>query len=362
MPATLPTESKSKPMIAVTHDIPYKLFNTMGIAGRAAAVAVWDAPDDLPTLFSDLAGSLPAPVKPIGQGSNILFPDGRFEGTILLSGFTVVEPIESPEAGVTFRIGAGKRLDDFIAETAAEGLWGLENLSHIPGTAGAAAVQNVGAYGVEFADCLVAVTCYDVADRRFVTLPAGELGYGYRDSAFKHPPMRGRMIICSVDVRLSRVPAPHLDYGNLRSVLEGAVPTPLAVREAIVETRRSKLPEITEAGSAGSFFKNPIVSVDRLSAIREKAESAGIDTSSMPVYQLADSPGHAKLSAAWLIDRSGLKGARVGSAVTWQTQPLVIVNADGHATSADVKALAEHIIAEVDSRFGVRLTPEVEYL
>ncbi len=363
MPATSPTESKSNPMPTITRDASYRELNTMGIGGRAACLAVWDSPADLQELLSPgMASTLPAPVVQIGEGSNILFPDGHFGGTIMLSAFKATETVASDSLGVTFRVGAGRRLDDFIAETASQGFWGLENLSHIPGTAGAAAVQNVGAYGVEFADCLEAVTCYDITAGGFVTLAPTELGYGYRDSAFKHEPLRRRMIIVSVDIRLSREPKPHLGYGNLRSDLEGKALTPAAIREAIIATRRTKLPEVGVTGSSGSFFKNPVIPADSLASVRAKAAAAGIDTAEMPVYTLADRPGCVKLSAAWLIDRGGWKGATFGSTGTWRTQPLVIVNLDGHATAAEVARLAEMISDDIREKFGVELTREVEYI
>lgn len=348
-------------MLSVADNVPYKSLNTMGIEGYARRYAEWEEPSDLYTLSEPEINCL-QPVIQIGEGSNLLFPDGRLDATLLVSRYRDTEVLEHDSTHITFRVGAGLRLDDFIDKTVATGLWGLENLSHIPGTVGAAAVQNVGAYGVEFADCLESVKCFDLEDQRFTTFAASELKYGYRDSAFKHAPLHRRMIITDVTLRLSVDAKPHLDYGNLRSRLEGIPLTPMAVRDAIISIRRTKLPEITEAGSAGSFFKNPVVSADLLPAIREKAAAAGIDTTDMPVYHLADAPGSVKLSAAWLIDRGGLKGASCGSAGTWPTQPLVIVNLDGRATAADVAGLAGYIVAEVDRKFGVRLTPEVEYL
>lgn len=346
-------------MLSVADNVPYKSLNTMGIEGYARRYAEWEEPSDLYAL-SEPEVDCPQPVIQIGAGSNLLFPDGRLDATLLVSRYKDTEVLDRDSSAVTFRVGAGLRLDDFIAGTAAKGLWGLENLSHIPGTVGAAAVQNVGAYGVEFADCLESVKCFDLEEQRFTTFAASELKYGYRDSAFKHAPLHRRMIITDVTLRLSVAAKPHLDYGNLRAMLPSEHPTPTEIRQAIIATRRAKLPEVGTTGSCGSFFKNPVVEPSVVERLRLMATSEGIDTAAMPAFQTAD--GRVKLSAAWLIDRAGLKGYADGNAGCWPTQPLVIANLTGRATSEDVIRVAGHISNVVLEKFGVELTREVEYL
>ena len=193
-----------------------------------------------------------------------------------------------------------------------------------------------------------------------MTLPKGDLAYGYRDSVFKHPPLRDRLIITEVVCRLSRVTSPCLAYGNL-AALVGPSPAPADVRRAIISTRRAKLPEVEATGSAGSFFKNPVVLPEAVDRLRLLAAARGISTDGMPAFPVDGGAG-VKLSAAWLIDRAGWKGVVRGNVGTWPSQPLVIVNLTGRATGAEVAALARDISADISEKFGVELHPEVEYL
>lgn len=351
-------------MITLTPGAPLRPLNTMGIDGTARFLAVWTDPSDLPAFFSReaMAHAAGGTVKPIGEGSNLLFTSGSFDGTLLLSAYKAVSELPAPDADgsdVVLRVGAGMLLDELAASTAARGLWGLENLSLIPGTVGAAAVQNVGAYGVEFSSLVRSVRGFDRRSGLFIDLPAAALGYGYRDSVFKHAPMRDNLIITDVDIVLSRCAAPKLDYGNLRERLAATTPTPMAVREAVIATRRSKLPDPAVTGSAGSFFKNPVISPADADAVRKRVAEAGIDSASMPAF---DVDGGVKLSAAWLIDRAGWKGAARGNVGTWPSQPLVIVNLTGRATGMEVARFAAAIVADVSDKFGVVLHPEAEYL
>lgn len=271
------------------------------------------------------------------------------------------DPSDPSQVIVTAK--AGKTMDSLAAETAALGLWGLENLSGIPGHVGAAAVQNVGAYGVEAADLIESVTYVDVTTGEVTTAKPDQLAYAYRDSVFKHSPIAGNVVIIEVSFRLSRRPAPRLGYAGLSdsvavfrdSAAADEKDSPTIIRQAVIATRDAKLPNPAIVGSAGSFFKNPVVEPSVVEAI-----SALVTEAKVPAYPQPD--GRVKLSAAWLIDRSGLKGASVGSAKTWMTQPLVIVNSDGKATAADILALEKKIIDTVNQRFGVVLSPEVEHI
>ena len=300
--------------------------------------------------------SLPQPVMSIGGGSNLLFT-GDFPGTVLHSVIKTVKYVDMGLDEVPVIVGSGVCVDDFIAEVCGHGLWGMENLSLIPGDMGAAAVQNIGAYGVEIKDVISGVVCYDIKERKKVKFSTAECAYGYRDSMFKRSDRR--YIVTSVLVRLSRKYAPKLEYKGVRTALgleEGASPenlTPQMVRDAIIGVRKEKLPDPAEIGSAGSFFKNPVVDVYRFLEISE-----GYDT--VPHFVLEG--GFVKIPAAWMIDQCGFKGAEEGGAAVYSKQPLVIVNATGNASPEDVVRLESRIIETVKERFGVELHPEVEHI
>ena len=310
---------------------------------------------------------LPQPLLHIGEGSNLLFT-GDFPGTVLHSNIEFIKYIDMGFDDVPVMVGAGVEWDHFVAETCRHGLWGAENLSLIPGEVGAAAVQNIGAYGVEIKDILSGVVAFDLQERRKVKFSREECRYGYRDSLFKQPGSKGRYVITSVLLRLSRKPAPRLDYKGIREALgipgqagnDGSAVmadpighlTPQQVREAVIRIRRAKLPDPEEIGSAGSFFKNPVVSREEFARISPDG--------SAPHYDLPD--GTVKVPAAWMIDRCGFKGAAEGGAAVYDKQPLVIVNRSGAATPQEVLALEQRIINGVRERFGVTLHPEVEHI
>ena len=295
---------------------------------------------------------LPQPLLHIGAGSNLLFT-GDFPGTVLHSNIEFIKYIDMGLEEVPVIVGAGTVWDHFVAETCRHGLWGAENLSLIPGEVGAAAVQNIGAYGVEAGDIISGVVCYDLRERKKVKFTQEDCRYGYRDSLFKQPEEKGRYIVTSVLFRLTRKHSPQLDYKGVRDALAGVEPqTPQQVRDAIVRIRRQKLPDPEELGSAGSFFKNPVVSRELFARISPDG--------SAPHYDLPD--GTVKVPAAWLIDRCGFKGASEGGAAVYERQPLVIVNASGTASPQEVLALEQRIINGVRERFGVTLHPEVEHI
>lgn len=308
--------------------------------------------------------SLPKPIKHIGEGSNLLFT-GDFPGTILHSNIKFIKYVDMGLDEIPVMVGAGVNWDCFVEETCRHGLWGAENLSLIPGEVGAAAVQNIGAYGVEIKDIISGVVCYDLKERRKVKFTAAECRYGYRDSMFKES--SDRYIVVSVLFRLSRKFNPRLEYKGVRQALEipdgSDIPeglTPQQVRDAVIRIRREKLPDTSELGSAGSFFKNPVVPAMEFAHIIDIARrDFGADVV-VPHFILDG--GFVKIPAAWLIDKCGLKGATEGGAAVYGKQPLVIVNASGNASPSDVTALEKRIVDTVYSRFGIILHPEVEHL
>ena len=324
--------------------------NTFRMKVSCACYVEYDSMDDLKSLDFD---SLPKPLLSMGEGSNMLFTRD-FEGTVLRSRIGYVKYFDLGADEVPLAVGSGVKWDDLVAKTCADGLWGLENLSLIPGTVGAAAVQNIGAYGVEAKDVIAGVTCFDLQTRDKTSFKVHECRYGYRDSIFKDPAVKGRFIITGVLFRLSRTPRPKIDYGALKSIFQDSFPaSPADVREAVIRIRREKLPDPEELGSAGSFFKNPVVGAAQFAQI-----AAGYDT--VPHYILEG--GFVKIPAAWMIEQCGFKGRRKGGAAVYDKQPLVIVNASGQASPGEILELEQEVIDAVRQKFGVELHPEVEHV
>ena len=458
-------------------------MNTFGMKVKARCFIEYDSVADLVDIeFEELA----RPVLHIGGGSNLLFTDD-FKGTVLHSKIDFIEILDKchsiPEAPafagsgtpypgvgkcllhtngtlsadlkpsneVLVSVGAGVVFDDFCAWAAKEGLWGVENLSYIPGEVGASAVQNIGAYGVEVKDVIRRVYCYDTVEEEFVNFSVEECEYGYRDSIFKDPEVKGRYIVTHVVFALSRVPQPKLEYGHLKDALAevaslssdprlpvGRHPlagggmslpgdatsaggtssesshcksesshcnsesshchserseeslTPSLIRRTIIKIRKEKLPEPSVKGSAGSFFKNPVVPMEHYLRIEAATKAEFGPDYKVPHYIIETEPsashlGHSschpepsschpersegsvpcslvKIPAAWMIEQCGWKGKRSGGAAVWDKQPLVIVNHTGEAYPEEIIGLEKRIIASVKAKFGVELHPEVEHI
>ena len=327
-------------------------LNTFRMRVKAAAYAEYNSVDELRAILDN--PDLPGPKYHIGGGSNLLFT-GDFPGTILHSCLKGLI-LKRDESGITVQVGAGETWDEFCEWAAAEGLWGPENLSLIPGEVGAAAVQNIGAYGVEVKDIITGVEVLDTHDHTTGTIDVEECGYGYRESHFKGE-WKGRFIVTSVTFRLTEDYAPRLDYGHVKESMKAAYGdetlTPRMVRDEIIRIRRTKLPDVKDLGSAGSFFKNPYVTQEQYEDIADLYPE-------VPHFPLPD--GRVKIPAAWLIEKAGLKGYVKGNAAVYARQPLVIVNNTGNATPREILALERKVIRTVKSRFGVTLSPEVEHI
>jgi len=336
-------------MIRIEENFNLSSRNTFRMKVRCAKFVEYDSAADLAELDFE---SLPQPILHIGGGSNLLFTDDFFPGTVLHSAIKYVKYVDMGLPELSVAVGAGVVFDDLVAETCRHGLWGLENLSLIPGEVGAAAVQNIGAYGAEVKDTISGVVCFDTLERRKVSFKAGECRYGYRDSIFKDPAVKGRYIVTSVLFRLSREPRPRLDYGPLKALSAEGLNSQ-TVRDTVIAVRREKLPDPSEKGSAGSFFKNPVVLASQFAEIAKDYET-------VPHFIL-DS-GFVKVPAAWMIEQCGFKGKTLGGAAVYSKQPLVIVNETGDASPDDVLALESEIISSVLERFGVELSPEVEHI
>lgn len=380
-------------MISCHADYDLSSRNTFRMRVRCALFVELTEEADLPAL--DWA-SLPQPVMVMGGGSNLLFIKD-FPGTVLhfAAGGTafggLVHPrtragggarwIQVPggDAGDSGRgrsersersstegsasscnvtVSAGVVFDDFCAWAAAEGLWGPENLSLIPGEVGASAVQNIGAYGVEAKDIIADIRAWDRQESCFVHINPADCAYGYRTSRFKTE-WKGRYIITAVTYRLSTEPRPKLDYGGVRKALEGLPLTPQVIRDTIIGIRNSKLPDPAKIGSAGSFFCNPVISREHFERIVETARQ-----DNGPDYQVPhfDTPDGVKVPAAWMIDQCGFKGKRNGGAQVYPGQPLVIVNASGTASPEEIIGLEQQIIDTIAGKYGITLHPEVEHV
>lgn len=342
-------------------DADLRARNTFGVAARAALLAEVEDAARLPQLFAEPA-LRDRPLLVLGGGSNLLFA-GDPEGAVLALRSQAMVVLADEDGRILVRVDAGADWHACVLWTLSQGLCGLENLALIPGTVGAAPIQNIGAYGVEVHERIHSVEAWDRDLGDIVRLDRAACGFAYRDSRFKREP--GRWLVTAVEFALSRTPALRLDYVGIAEELAAmAVDRPDArqVAEAVIRIRRRKLPDPALVGNAGSFFKNPIVPAALADAL-----SAGHP--GLPVYPVAPFPAAAathdeagdsalrKLSAAWLIDACGWKGHREGDAGVSAQHALVLVN-HGGASGGQLLDLARRIADSVHARFGVALEPE----
>ncbi len=323
-----------------------KKYNTFGIEATAKYFIEIEEPVQLYELAnSDVFQKTPFFI--LGGGSNVLFRN-NFEGIIIHSKINTIEVIEEDEDSIIVKAGSGVIWDDFVAWCVDKNLGGTENLSDIPGSIGAAPVQNIGAYGTEAKDIIYLVEAYSLLENKFVSFKNEECKFSYRWSIFKENGYK-HFFITQVTFKLSKKPILNTSYGKIEEELfkydEKSIKT---IRKAIIDIRRSKLPSVQEIGSAGSFFKNPVVDI-------ETAEKLIQLDPTIPHYP---EKGMVKISAAWLIEKSGLKGYRAGDTGTYKNQPLVIVNY-GNATGQEIADLSDHIRQIVLNKFGLLLEPEV---
>lgn len=328
-------------------------LTTFGIKAKAKLFASYSSFEEL-LKISRTREFLDNEVLHIGGGSNLLFLHD-YDGLVLHS--EIKDIIDYKKDNDTYFViaGAGVKWTDFVDWCLEHSFAGVENLAGIPGEVGAAPVQNVGAYGVEAKDVIFSVECFDTVSRSRRKFTNEQCRFGYRDSFFKHEG-KGRYYVLRVAFSLRKSDRPEsLHYGTLSSLPEklGHYPSIKEVAEEVINIRSSKLPDPAIIGSAGSFFKNPVIS--RYYYEQEVKHLCP----EMKVYEAGD--GMIKLQAAWLIDHAGLKGYRCGGAKVYEKQPLVIVNED-NATGGDVARLADEIVRKVRHDFCVALSPEVNYI
>lgn len=289
----------------------------------------------------------------IGRGSNLL-PTGAYEGVVVRSRIMGKTIVSDDGEQVLLRCGSGETVDEVIDWAVEHGLYGMENLSLIPGEVGASAVQNIGAYGAEAKDCIDTIEAVEVATGETHTIPNDACQYAYRHSLFKTE-WKNRYIITYVTYKLRRTFTPHLDYGNIRQALAErgiSAPTARDVRDTIIAIRNAKLPDPDVEGNAGSFFMNPIVT-------REKYLELAKAYPNMPHYNVDEN--YEKIPAGWMIDQCGWKGKTLGRAGVHGKQALVLVNRGG-ADGKEIVELCQRIQDDVRNTFGIDIHPEVNII
>lgn len=336
----------------IQENISLQNYNSFGIAAKSRYFASFTNEQELKALLYKIQQ---APVADqnllvLGGGSNLLFTQD-YNGWVLKNGVRGVEALHEDNEYVYIRAGAGENWHAFVQNCLARNLSGLENLSLIPGSVGASPLQNIGAYGVELEDVFWDLEAYHINDHAIHTFTNADCQFGYRDSVFKNK-YKNQFVILSVTFRLHKHPVFHTSYGAITQELERMGVQTLsiqAISQAVINIRKSKLPDPAILGNAGSFFKNPLVT-------REKFEQLQAANPGIVGYPAADNM--VKLAAGWLIESCGWKGFRKGDAGVHEKQALVLVNY-GNATGSSIYALSEEIVESIAFKFGVTLEREV---
>lgn len=323
-------------------------YNTFGIDVKAKYFFEFTELEDLDLFLQSNKTWKEENLLILGEGSNILFLND-FEGLIIHPNIPGVQIINESRENVWIEVGAGENWDEFVRYCVDCQFGGIENLAFIPGNVGAAPVQNIGAYGQELQNVVDSVKGYDLNKREFVEYSNAACKFDYRNSIFKSQ-LKNQFIITSVIFKLNKFPEFNLDYQKLeKKVIEQGEVNLQNIKQAVIEIRSEKLPDVNVIGSAGSFFKNPVVDI----STAEKIEGEHKD---MPVFRAGE--GKVKLAAGWLIEQCGWKGYREGDLGVHEKQALVLVNY-GKATGIDLYNLSEKIQESVFERFGVKLEREV---
>lgn len=295
----------------------------------------------------DFARDQNKPVFVLGGGSNVLAADEGFDGLVIKIELNGLE-----QRGRVLVAGAGEPWDAVVSFAVSKHLWGIENLSGIPGTVGGAVVQNIGAYGAALSQTLQSVDVFDTTANETRTLSAEQCRFGYRGSIFKEE--EGQYVVLSAALALSDAPSPNVSYKDLKARFGGAAPGLADIRSAVLDIRARKFPDLTKEGTAGSFFKNPIMSTEDAAALKRKYPE-------IPLFEMPETAG-IKVPLAWLLDHAlRLQGARVGGARLFEKQILVIAAGAG-ATARDVQELAALVEKKVSSDLNIHIEPEVKIL
>ena len=337
-------------MAQIQQNISLKPYNTFGIDANALYLCDCQTEKDLTEILNDPAYKQVNKLV-LGGGSNVLFTKD-FNGLIILNSIKGKEIIDENDNTIILRVGAGEDWDELVEYTVKNDWAGLENLSYIPGSVGASPIQNIGAYGEEVKNTINEVETIDLQTLKKINYKNEDCQFGYRNSIFKHE-LKGKVIITHVTFKLNKQHIFNLNYGALNETVSQKGEITLEnIRDSIIEIRKSKLPEPEELGSAGSFFKNPIIEADQYKQLQQNFPN-------IPAYQLSEN--EFKVPAGWLIDQLGWKGYKEGDAGVHDKQALVLVNY-GNATGNQIYSLSQKIIQSVKEAYGIELEYEVNVI
>lgn len=323
-------------------------FNTMGVSAKTSHFVDVSSIEELREAIQ-FAKNNSLEILVLGGGSNMLFIND-FNGLVIQNSLMGKEILNE----INIKVSAGENWHELVLYCVERNLAGIENLSLIPGSVGAAPIQNIGAYGVELQDVFVSLEAMMVSTGEIKTFSKEECNFGYRDSIFKKE-LKGKAIITSVTLKLTTNAKPNISYIALSDLITEkgiANPNIKDVSEAVIEIRKSKLPDPKEIGNTGSFFKNPVISVDHYNQLKKEYPE-------IPSYPITER--QVKVPAGWLIDKDGWKGKRVGDAGVHSKQALVLVN-HGNASGKEIWNLASQIRLSIEKKFNISLTPEVNII
>ncbi|HMX03543.1 MAG TPA: UDP-N-acetylmuramate dehydrogenase [Chitinophagales bacterium] len=338
-------------MVQIQHNVSLKPFNTFGIEVQTSAFTSIKTVSDLRELIH--AGTLQSSHMFLGGGSNVLFTKD-FNGLVIKNECKGIYITKEDNRHIWITAGSGEVWHDLVMFTVTRGLGGIENMSLIPGTVGAAPMQNIGAYGVELTNVFEQLTAIDLLTGEEVLFNHEMCAFGYRESVFKHQ-LKGKYFIADVTLRLSKYPELQINYGAIKQVLaeRGIVePTIKDISDAVIYIRQSKLPNPVVLGNAGSFFKNPEIAVEQYDELKQLYPT-------IPGYPTT--PNKIKVPAGWLIEQCGWKGKIVGHTGAHKDQALVLVNYGG-ASGNEILALSKEIQQSILAKFNIAISPEVNII
>lgn len=338
--------------ITLQQNVSLKPYNTLAVDVRAHYLTEFKSIEQLLQITElNIWGEQPHLI--LGQGSNVLLTTD-VSGIVLINRIPGIEVLKQDSEHVWVKVGAGVNWHQFVLHAIDKGWAGIENLSLIPGTVGAAPIQNIGAYGVELADVFETLSAFDLRDKKVISFSKQDCAFHYRDSIFKQS-LKNQCVILDVTLKLNLTPHFKLDYGDLRHTLDAMQLNHItlkSVSDAVIQIRNSKLPNPKELPNAGSFFKNPIITADEFEILQQRFPE-------IPHYPAHDN--QIKIPAGWLIEQCNWKGKRIRDAGTHQQHALVVVNY-GSANGADLLAVVKTIQSDVEHRFNISLQPEVNIM
>lgn len=332
-------------------DFNLKEFNTLGINAKAKYCTQIENEEDLNILFKE--GKFKEKTLIVGEASNILFKSD-FDGIVLMINTKGIEIFSETKNEIILEVKSGENWNNLVDYTVKNKYWGIENLSMIPGNVGAAPIQNIGAYGTELKDVFVSLDAFDTQTGQITTFNKEECKFDYRDSIFKSE-HKGRYIVLSIKIKLSKTPKPNISYKALKDYFRENAEKPLSIeniQEAVNKVRSSKLPDPKEIKNSGSFFKNPIIDNAKARELKRKYPD-------IPLYNVGNNS--TKVAAGWLIEKAGWKGKRFGDAGVHKNQALVLVNY-GNASGEEILLLSQKIATDIYEKFGIKLEREVRVI